>query len=173
MGTALLSTGLQRMKPCRILDMKLCLALVLGGISSVLFSSCVRVSWERAWTNTPVPEETSEALAPGVENLGSCLETLGAPLYVWEVNAYSYAIAYGWNDGHSWGVAVSVSTDQVTTTVGDFDSVNLDLHGIVLAFDRQDRLLWRRQGHLRDIAYGLERPRPLVPVDEDPETVDP
>lgn len=146
--------------------MKRCCIPALAALVILVLGSCVRLSWSRAWTHHPLAPEEIARLAPGETTLQSCLDELGAPLYVWELSGGSYAIAYGWNMGRDWGFNVSIPVAESASAVMDYGSLNLDLHGVVIAFDERDRLLWRREGYLRDIAYGLERRRPASPAVE-------
>ena len=137
------------------------LAAATGGLAS-----CVSFQWTRLEVHEPIPEELSEGLEPGTDTLESCLGRLGAPLYVWEVNSTSFALAYGWNDGRDWGFKVSVPIYRAASGSFQYGDANLDLHGLVLVFDSAERLLRTERGYLRDIAPELaERRRPALVED--------
>ncbi len=138
--------------------------LLAGGLAS-----CVRFEWTRYQVQEPIPVEESTALTPGVDTLESCIARLGAPLYVWEASASTYALAYGWDEGHDWGFNVSVPVGDTASASFDYGDMNLDLHGVVLVFDHGDRLVRSDRGYLRDLAPGLQRRRPSLIDDEDEE----
>jgi hypothetical protein len=137
-------------------------ALLLGAS----LGSCVRFRYARREVQTPIPEGVTEALRPGEDTLGSCLERLGAPLYAWEVSDFTYALAYGWDEGRDWGFHVSAPVTDAAPASVDYDNVALDLHGVVLIFDHDDLLLRSDRGYLREIAPGLERRRPALVEDD-------
>jgi hypothetical protein len=131
-------------------------ALLLAGLTS-----CVRGSWDSARDQVPVPHATIASLEPGVSTLGDCLDGLGAPLFVWEVDASSYGIAFGWNDAEDWGVNVSVPVARGFSASVDYADTNLDLEGLVLFFDADDRLLRIDRGRLSDLVPDRQRPADL------------
>ena len=51
---------------------------------ALLASGCVTVRWTRNYQFLPPDEEALAALEPGSANLGDCLTSLGAPLFVEE-----------------------------------------------------------------------------------------
>lgn len=141
-----------------------CLALGLA-LSS---ASCVRLSWNRAEFCRPVPEQAVEQLDVGTTELSSCLEQFGSPLYVWQTADEEYAVAYGWDYDTGWGFNVSVPVAQDFSASVDFDDLNRRLHGVVLTFDDQHRLIRKKRGFLVEIAAQSMRKRPAV-VDQEAE----
>lgn len=131
-------------------------ALLLGGLCS-----CVRGQWQSSQDQSPVPEAVLSALEPGTSDLGDCLERLGAPLLVWEVDPRSYGVAYGWNDGDTWSVNVSVPVTRGFSASVDYADTDLDLEGLVLFFDARDRLLRIDRGRLSDLVRRRQRPADL------------
>ena len=69
--------------------------VMLLGLAA-LVSSCVSVTWNRESRYVPPDLEAFERLEPGEATLTDCLEELGAPLWVWEVSASEFAMAWGW-----------------------------------------------------------------------------
>jgi len=150
------------MSPGVAAALSLSLLALCGGLAS-----CVRLQWTRVEVHEPIPEALYDDLAPGVDTLGSCLERLGAPLYAWEVSSTSFALAYGWNDGRDWGFNVSVPVYRAASGSFEYGSADLDLHGLVLVFDEEGRLLRTERGYLREIAPELaERRRPSLIEEE-------
>lgn len=123
-------------------------SLLAGCLTAV---SCVRVSWISADRQTPVPETHVEALVAGETTLEQSLGQLGAPLFVWEVDSRSYGLAFGWDEAFDWGVNVSVPVGRAISASLDYQDRNLQLDGLVLFFDRENRLLRVDRGLLSDL----------------------
>ncbi len=121
------------------------LAVALGA------ASCVRVSWISSDRQTPVPDAQIAGLAPGETSLEAALGQLGAPLFVWEADSKSYGLAFGWDEGLDWGVNVSVPVAKEFSASLDYEDTNLQLEGLVLFFDRDNRLLRIDRGLLSDL----------------------
>jgi hypothetical protein len=137
-------------------------------------SSCVRVSWSRVEVGRSLPEGLHAAFTPSGTDLAQCLERLGAPLYVWELSAEEYGLAYGWDYHRGWGLNLSIPLTQEFSASVDYEDLDQKLRGVVLIFDRHDRLLRKRTGFLADTLGGGGRRRPeVVPaaesVEGDPE----
>ena len=130
--------------------------LLAGGLAS-----CVRGNWQSARDQTPVRAGVVAGFEPGVTTLGDCLGALGAPLFVWEVDASSYGIAFGWNEAQDWGLNVSVPVARGFSASVDYADTNLDLEGLVLFFDAGDRLLRVQRGRLSDLVPDRQRPAAL------------
>lgn len=142
--------------------LRIALASCLG-----LGSSCVQVAWERHELNAPLEEGLESELVVGEVSLADCLERLGAPLLVWELNDSSYALAYGWDHRRQYGVSLSVPVaDSGGSASLNYDDFASKLHGVVLIFDSEDRLTNKRRGLLRDFAPEEGRRRPLFPEEE-------
>lgn len=128
----------------------------------LVLAGCVSVGWSRDRRHEPLPEGVIETLEPGRSTLAECLESLGAPLYVWEYRGDGAALAWGWNDEDRKGVSVSVPVyDQVSASLS-YDDAREKLRGAVLLFDRDLVLEQVREGWLRDLQRDLLRRRPAA-----------
>jgi len=114
-------------------------------------TACVRVSWISSDRQTPVPDLHIAGLAPGETTLDQALVQLGAPLFVWEADSKSYGLAFGWDEGLDWGVNVSVPIANEFSASLDYEDTNLQLEGLVLFFDGENRLLRIDRGLLSDL----------------------
>lgn len=123
-------------------------------------SSCVRLRWNHENRFEPLPSDSWAGLEPGESDLGDALESLGAPLYVWEQTSDSFAVAYGWFNGRVAGGTVSVPLTEYASASFSYDNGAEKLYGLVLTFDRNERLMVLREGYLRDIAPELVERHP-------------
>jgi len=126
----------------------------------LLLASCVSFTWFRDHRQEPLPKGAIETLVPGKSTLAECMQTLGAPLYLWEYRGDGAALAWGWDDTHSKGVAVSIPVYDQTSVSASYDYGNERLKGAVLLFDRDLVLESVREGWLRDLERELGRRRP-------------
>ena len=135
---------------------------------SLFLAGCVSVSWTRDRRHEPLPKGAIPALEPGRSTLSECLETLGAPLYVWEYKGDGAALAWGWSDENSKGISVSVPVYEQASASLSYDDAKEKLKGAVLLFDRDLVLEDVRRGCLRDLQRDLlrRRPAPVPPDDE-------
>jgi hypothetical protein len=137
------------------------LGSAFGALSLALFvSACVRGSWSRVDVGRSVPEEFYADSAATSTDLTQCLAQLGAPLYVWELADDEYGLAYGWDHASGWGLNVSIPIVRGISASVDYESLAQKLHGVVLIFDRQDRLLRQHTGFLGELIEDDPRRRP-------------
>lgn len=133
-----------------------------------VLAGCLSVSWSRDRRHEPLRKSVIAALEPGRSTLAECLETLGAPLYVWEYKGDGAALAWGWNDERELGVKVSVPFSEQASVSLSYDDAREKLRGAVLLFDRDLVLEDVRRGWLRDLQRDLQRRRPAaVPPDDE------
>jgi hypothetical protein len=127
-------------------------------------SSCVTFSFDRDLRYVPLSDEAIESLHPGETSFDECLETLGAPLYVWEYKADGAALAYGWHKEKNWNVTVSVPVARGYSASASYTDDASKLRGIVLLFDTNLKLEMVRRGFLKSLREELQRRRP-APVE--------
>ena len=129
------------------------LALVLSG--------CVSVNYQRFSQFEPIDEfALSEIQTPGTD-LQTCLDALGAPLFVRET-PHGMVLAYGWQDAGRWGFDVSFTFQRFLTVRFNYDQIDEQLRGAVLLFDSDWKLIALRRGFLKSLTKELERRRPAV-----------
>jgi hypothetical protein len=131
-------------------------------VLTLLTPSCLRVIWSRSEFEVPIVEEDHAALSPGDCDLTRALQQLGAPLYVWDERGSDLALAWGWNSELEWGVNLSIPVAKQIGATLDYQTLKLDLHGLVLVFDANDLLIEKRIGLLNEIAEGGGRRRPAL-----------
>lgn len=132
-----------------------------------LLASCVQVTWERHEVQTEIAEDEELALVDGEADLGACLESFGAPLYVWEHDATSIALAYGWDKQREYGVSVSLPVaDTGGSASFNYNDVASRLFGVVLIFDQHGVLERKQRGYLRQLIPGEALRRPAYLEDE-------
>jgi hypothetical protein len=131
-----------------------------GALCCALLAACVQVSWERHELGTPLAAQADSELRVGEATFDQCLDQLGAPIEVWELSSATYAIAYGWDHQRDLGFSLSVPlADTGGSASVNFDDIVDKLHGVVFVFDRNDVLLRKRRGFLRDLAPDRTRRR--------------
>jgi hypothetical protein len=126
----------------------LCAGLLLAS------SSCVRVGWSHSQVHRMIPPAEHGALVVGESDLGTCLDALGAPLYVWEASQQQMVLVWGWGEEQGWGVNVSIPLAQEFSATIDYEDTTRDLQGLVLTFDSARVLLNKRLGSLADLPEG-------------------
>jgi len=137
--------------------MRLALLLALAASSA----SCVSFTWERDTRYEPVPAQALGQLRAGESDLGHCLAALGAPLWVWEHpegGRGGAVLAYGWFEQRAFKMRVQVPLGQRASGSLDYDRSDARLHGLVLFFDADWKLLRWQSGLLRDLAREARRP---------------
>lgn len=137
-------------------------ALVVAAL--VLVSSgCVSGGWRREIRFSPISEGRIASLKAEHSTLEHCLETLGAPLYVWEYKQDGLAIAYGFYRSNEFGVSLSLPVTREASASFDYEDERTHLHGYVLFFGPDWKLIEVQGGELRDLERVHVRPRPSVP----------
>jgi hypothetical protein len=130
----------------------------------LFLAGCVSVTWTRESRYDPVPGEAVAKLSAGESDLGTCLEALGAPLWVWEHpfnggdGRDGAALAYGWFDERDLGLSFSVPVSKEVSASFDFDKIDARMRGLVLFFDGDWKLTAWRSGLLRDLTREARRP---------------
>jgi hypothetical protein len=130
---------------------------------ALLSCGCLSGGWRRENRLSPVPSEAVGALVAEHSTLAHCLESLGAPLYVWEYQRDGLAIAYGSYHSNEFGVSVSLPVGRDASASFDYEDERAHLRGYVLLFDAEWRLIEVHEGELRDLEQHHARPRPSVP----------
>ena len=103
--------------------------------------------------------ELVDNLEPGVTDLSTALESLGAPLFVIELGL-GMSLAWGWQSTTDWNIEVSVP-------VGDFagnfqyQDTSAQIEGLVLLFDKDWTLTSKQRGFLVDLLPKTQRPRDI------------
>ena len=134
-------------------------------------ASCVTFSFDRDLRYVPLSDAAIDGLQPQKASLARCLETLGAPLYVWEYKEDGVALAYGWHKEKNWNVTVSVPITHGYSASASYTDDAAKLRGVVLLFDRDLELEIVRRGFLKSLREELQRRRP-APVDDDDASAD-
>jgi hypothetical protein len=130
-----------------------------------LSSGCLSFAWTHDHTFRPLRKDALVDLEEGTTTLTTCLDRLGAPLYVWEYKGDGAAIAWGFGDNDSKRIAWTIPLQRARPTIS-FGTIDAKLRGAVLLFDRDLVLEEVKQGYLRDLAKELQRKRP-APVEAD------
>jgi hypothetical protein len=130
---------------------------------ALVSSGCVSGGWRREIRFAPIPAEAVASLEAEHSTLAQCLETLGAPLYVWEYQREGLAIAYGFYRSNEFGVSVSLPVTREASASFDYEDERTHLHGYVLLFGPDWKLIEVHGGELRDLEREHLRPRPTVP----------
>lgn len=120
----------------------------------LMATSCVRVGWSRAQFSHVIPESEHAQIVVGESSLDACLKTLGAPLYVWEADQARTVLVWGWGEEKGWGVNVSIPLAQEFSATVDYEDTARNLQGLVLTFDADNLLLYKREGALANLPNG-------------------
>jgi hypothetical protein len=126
-----------------------------------LLAGCLSVGWERESRYAPVPDGVIARLEEGRTELGECLATFGAPLWVWEHPAAGgdgAALAYGWYVQRDLGFRVSVPVTEQYSGSFDYDQIDSRMRGLVLFFDHDWKLAYWRTGLMSDLVNVQRRP---------------
>lgn len=130
---------------------------------SPFLSGCLQLSYRSMDRFKAPPAEGVAALTAGME-LGACLELLGAPWRVLELETDpGLILVYAWERATGWGLSVSGSDDRAPGSFNLAQSRSLP-RALTLWFDGQDRLERFEQGFLSPALAsrlaGLEGLRP-------------
>jgi hypothetical protein len=140
--------------------------IVSAGLLALL-GSCVSFVWSHQYTNRSMPKDALADLETGTTTLTTCLDHLGAPLYVWEYKGDGAAIAWGFGDDDSKRISWTIPLQRARPTLG-LTTIDSKLRGAVLLFDKDLVLEEVKQGYLRDLAKELLRKRPAY-IEETPQ----
>ena len=133
----------------------------------LLLASCsISAHYDRDSREEPISVEQTSPLVPGRSELSACLQQLGAPTDVWECREDCVAIAYGWQDQAGWGFSAGFVFRGGASASYRWDSVALDVPGVVLLFDESLKLTQLRRGKLIEIAKELRKPKRPTTIDE-------
>lgn len=91
-----------------------------------------------------------ESLRAGDVDLAACLETLGAPLKVWQVGD-GYALSWAWYDSEELSYRLEVPMTQTFNASLEYSTIDRETQGLLLLFDSSDRLVMLKEGFLRDL----------------------
>jgi hypothetical protein len=129
-------------------------------------SGCLTGVWSRTSRLAPVSGDVVLNLEVEHSTLEHCLETLGAPLYVWEYQGDGLALAYGFYRSNEFGFNLSLPVTDTQSASFDYEDERAHLHGYVLFFDDQWKLTEVKAGALRDLERLVTRRRPALPEEE-------
>ena len=127
---------------------------------------CVSFVWSHEHTFRPTPKDGLADLETGTTTLTTCLDHLGAPLYVWEYKGDGAAVAWGFGDNDSKRISWTIPLQRARPTIG-LTTIDSKLGGAVLLFDKELVLEEVKQGYLRDLAKEVLRKRPAY-IEENP-----
>jgi hypothetical protein len=140
-------------------------SLVLASLP--LCTGCVTLAWERdARYREPAPAATTQ-ISIGESTLEDCLGRLGAPLLAEEYGK-GMALYWGWTHERNWGISVRIPLPNNASTSVRYSDVNLDLNGLLLAFDENLRVELFQFGRLQDLLGAVERQRPQLLEEAEP-----
>jgi len=91
-----------------------------------------------------------ESLGVGDADLAACLETLGAPLKVWQVGD-GYALSWAWYDAEELSYRLQIPMTQTFNASLDYSTIDRETQGLLLLFDTSDQLVMMKEGFLRDL----------------------
>lgn len=127
-------------------------------LASSLCSSCLSATWNRSRDLEAIAGPSLDGLKPGEAKLEQCLQVLGAPTRVWEVEGGA-AMAWHWVDLDNWGLSASVPTGSGVSANLSYNDISEDAQGAVLFFDSNWRLLALRSGQIAELlAESRRRP---------------
>lgn len=126
---------------------------------------CVRASYDQVSFNEPIASAQVQALQPGRDDLGSCLEVLGAPVDVFEYRVADdgtsgMALVWFWQHEVGWGLRVSAPVARNASASFDWDWAGTDTPGVVLWFGPDLVLERREQGRVGELIPSRRRPSP-------------
>jgi hypothetical protein len=140
---------------------------LLAACAAATAAGCVHVVYSRRSVEDPVLAGDLAALKPGADDLGACLGRLGAPWFVWEYHVDGVALGWVAEDTAGWSLRLSYSLERFVNAGLSVDLAGSDLHGVVLWFDGDLRLLKWQRGRMRDLTSGLRhRPAPVEDADD-------
>lgn len=143
-------------------------ALLPLALGALLGTACLQAGWRRTSRYEPIPEGALAGLEARRTDLGDCLRTFGAPLWVWEHDEAGRAgavLAYGWFDERDFGLQLSLPLSDYASASFDYATLDQRMHGLVLFFDGDWKLTHWRTGLLRDLTR--EAARPPAALEED------
>ncbi|MCC6671383.1 MAG: hypothetical protein IT458_10000 [Planctomycetes bacterium] len=127
---------------------------------------CVSLNYEAASEQEPVAEDRHAGIRPGTSRMQECLTGLGAPNLVWPLTGGRYALVWAWYADSGWRLRFSYSVQRFANLSIAYSEEGLHFNGLVLVFDRDDRLVEKRTGHLDRLEAEIRRPSQLTPVDD-------
>ena len=138
-------------------------ALVVAALSG----GCVRGAFSQVTINEPIDRSRLEALRPGIDDLGTCLAALGAPVDVREYRVgpdgrAGMALVWFWSRNIGWGIDVSAPVTRDASVSFEFDWGGTDLPGCVLWFDEELVLERWREGLVGELLPRRRRPSPAA-----------
>ena len=124
--------------------------LLLGFL--LVHTGCVTVQWNQVNIDEPVRQEDFAQIEVGRDDLGRCLEILGAPTLIENFDGdEQFALLWAWLNRAGWGF--SVSTGRFSS-FGSFrySSATENLKAVRLLFDSDLSLLAKQQGMLSGLS---------------------
>ena len=125
---------------------------LLGALS---LPACV--GYIRFRKDEPIPPDLLAQIEPGQE-LGECLQRLGAPHHAFEYRGNGMALLWVWQDTDDWSVDIRVPLQEDFSASFELDLTDANLPGCVLWFGEDLRLERWRTGTLGDLVPGRVRP---------------
>lgn len=144
-------------------------ALATGLLAlGLLQASCLQFSYVVRTVDAPLPDEVLQPLQPGVTDLATCLQHLGAPNFVFEYRVHGMALLWRYVDSAGWGASLSYTIDRAAPGASfNFDSDDADTTGVMLWFDQDLKLIRWQKGLVSQLAVGFQRqPTDLEQVED-------
>jgi len=123
---------------------------------------CINLTFSREHIDEPVPVAVLESLVEGNDDLGTCLQRLGAPYDVFEYRDQGMALLWVWRDKDGFGLELSSPIENTSNVSFTLDLSDASLPGCVLWFSPDLQLERWRAGSVGDLLPGRLR-RPSVP----------
>jgi len=133
---------------------------LLASLAACTLSSCLSANFNRSKELEALAEPALETLEIGESGLAACLDALGAPTRVWEVDGGA-ALAWYWVDRSDWGVTFSVPAGDAVSANLSYGDFAVDAEGAVLFFDQEWQLAALRRGQIAELLKE-ERRRPAI-----------
>ena len=86
--------------------------------------------------------------------------------FAWSTEYCRYALVWAWYADSGWRLRFSYSVQRFANLSIAYSEEGLHFNGLVLVFDRDDRLVEKRTGHLDRLEAEIRRPSQLTPVDD-------
>ena len=131
-------------------------------IACLLAASCVTGGYGTVRTYQAPRLGSYDDLVVGITNVDQAIATLGAPLQVIEIGR-GLALTWGWQQARGWDVSLTAPIGDVSGSVS-YANNKQQFPGIVLFFDKDWRLVHKREGYLADLVPTRRPPRD---VDDD------
>ena len=127
--------------------------LLLLGILLVQ-TGCLSVQWTQVNIDEPVKQENFALIKVGRDDLGRCLEILGAPTLIEDFEGDNqFALLWTWLNRAGWGFSLSAGRFSPVGSIS-YASAAENLRAVRLLFDSDLSLLAKQQGMLSGLSRG-------------------